>query len=147
VWALIAPKMSWLYVSVSLPCLGRKATRQRVFSVIHSKDLNPARAGKWSDKLSAKGIAVDFVIEATGVYHESVTHFLFDKGRKISVVLPNQARHFAQTIKVRTVNDKESSKMLASFGLQKQLDGWQKPDPVYAQLKGLTRESRTCGKE
>ena len=95
---------------------------------------------KWSDKLSAKGIAVDFVIEATGVYHESVTHFLFDKGRKISVVLPNQARHFAQTLKVRTVNDKESSKMLASFGLQKQLDGWQKPDPVYAQLKGLTRE-------
>jgi transposase len=95
---------------------------------------------KWSDKLSAIGLAVDFVIEATGVYHESVTHFLFDKGRKISVVLPNQARHFAQTIKVRTVNDKESSKMLASFGLQKQLDGWQKPDPIYAQLKGLTRE-------
>ena len=95
---------------------------------------------KWSDKLSEQGIAVDFVIEATGVYHESVTHFLFDKGRKISVVLPNHARHFAQTLKVRTVNDKESSKMLASYGLQKQLDGWQKPDPVYAQLKGLTRE-------
>ncbi len=95
---------------------------------------------KWSDKLSAKGIVVDFVIEATGVYHESVSHFLFDKGRKISVVLPNQANHFAKTLKVRMVNDKESSKMLASFGLQKQLDGWQKPDSVYVRLKGLTRE-------
>jgi transposase len=95
---------------------------------------------KWSEKLSEKGIPVEFVIEATGVYHEKVTNYLFDKGRKISVVLPNQANHFAKTLKVRTVNDKESSKMLASFGLQKQLDGWKKPDTVFDQLKGLTRE-------
>ena len=95
---------------------------------------------KWSDKLSEQGVEVEFVIEATGVYHEKVTNFLFDAGKKISVILPNHARHFAQTLKTRTVNDKESSKMLASFGLQKQLDGWQKPDAVYAKLKGLTRE-------
>lgn len=95
---------------------------------------------KWSDKLSEQGVTVEFVVEATGVYHESVTNFLFDAGKKISVVLPNHARHFAQTLKTRTVNDKESSKMLASFGLQKQLEGWKKPDPIYAKLKGLTRE-------
>lgn len=95
---------------------------------------------RWVHKLSVKEVPINFVIEATGVYHEQVTHYLFDAGKRISVVLPNRARHFAQTLKVKTVNDKESSKMLATLGLEKQLDAWQKPDPVFALLKKLTRE-------
>lgn len=80
------------------------------------------------------------MIEATGVYHERVTHFLFDIGEKVSVVLPNKARHFAQTLKTKTVTDKESCKMLATFGIEKQTDVWHKPNPIYSQLKQLTRE-------
>lgn len=95
---------------------------------------------QWSLKLADKSVPVNFVIEATGVYHERVTHHLFDAQKRISVVLPNRARHFAQTMTVRTVNDKESSKMLATLGLEKQLDAWQKPESVFALLKQLTRE-------
>lgn len=101
----------------------------------------------WSEKLSDKNIPVHFVVEATGVYNESMTYYLFDSGKQVSVVLPNKARHFAQTLKVRTVNDKESSKMLATLGLEKQLDAWQKPDPVFAHLKRLTREREQLMKE
>ncbi|MBA3285998.1 MAG: IS110 family transposase [Nitrosopumilus sp.] len=95
---------------------------------------------RWSMKLADKSVPVNFVIEATGVYHERVTHHLFDAQKRISVVLPNRARHFAQTLTVRTVNDKESSKMLATLGLEKQLDAWQKPESVFTLLKQLTRE-------
>lgn len=95
---------------------------------------------RWSTKLSASSVPVNFVIEATGVYHEQVTHHLFDARKKVSVILPNRARHFAQTLTVRTVNDKESSKMLSTLGLEKQLDAWQKPELVFALLKQLTRE-------
>lgn len=95
---------------------------------------------RWAKKLSEPGMFLYFVMEATGVYHENLAHYLADTGMSISVILPSKARHFAQTLKVRTVNDKESSKMLATMGLEKQLDKWQKPDPVFAHLRKLTRE-------
>lgn len=102
---------------------------------------------RWSTKLSAPSVPVNFVIEATGVYHEQVTHHLFNAQKKVSVVLPNRSRHFAQTLSVRTVNDKESSKMLSTLGLEKQLDAWQKPEPVFALLKQLTREREQLKEE
>lgn len=95
---------------------------------------------RWSEKLADKNVSLCFVVEATGIYHEKATYFLFDAGKQVNVVLPNKAKHFAQTMKVRTVNDKECAKMLTSMGLEKQLDAWQKPDVVYAHLKQLTRE-------
>lgn len=125
-------------------CFGQLTPEWKVIHKATSTFANTAKGYKqlvkWSEKLADKSIPVRFVVEATGVYHESMTNFLFDAGKQISVVLPNKARHFAQTLKVRTVNDKESSKMLATLGLEKQLDLWQKPDPVFAYLKQITRE-------
>jgi len=95
---------------------------------------------KWTNKLADTTIPLIFVVEATGVYHEKMAYYLFDAKQKVSIVLPNKARHFAQTLKIRTVNDRTSSKMLATLGLEKQLDAWQKPEPVFAYLKQLTRE-------
>jgi transposase len=98
------------------------------------------KLGKWAEKMADREVPVCFVVEATGVYHQKLTHYLFDAGKPISVALPNRARYFAKTLKVRTVNDKESSKMLATLGLEKKLDAWEKPDPVFDHLKRLTRE-------
>jgi transposase len=94
----------------------------------------------WTEKLREKEAPVKFVVEATGVYHEKLARHLKDSGKSISIILPNKARHFAQTLKVWTVNDKESSKMLSTLGLETQLDEWEKPDPMFAHLKKLTRE-------
>lgn len=40
----------------------------------------------WSEKLADFEVVVWFVIEATGVYHQKVTSYLFDAGKPISVV-------------------------------------------------------------
>ncbi|MEK7225606.1 MAG: transposase, partial [Bacteroidota bacterium] len=45
-----------------------------------------------------------------------------------------------QTLTVKTVNDKTSSQAIAYLGLEKKLDAWQPPHPVYRELKQLTRE-------
>lgn len=102
---------------------------------------------KWSEKLADKNVSLCFVMEATGVYHEKAAFFLFDAGKQINVVLPNKAKHFAQTMKVRTVNDKECAKMLTAMGLEKQLDAWQKPDATFAHIKQLTRERQSVNNE
>ena len=57
----------------------------------------------------------------------------------MSVVLPNRAKYFSKTLTVKTVNDK-SSQTLAAMGLEKKLDVWLPPDPIYNQLRQLTPE-------
>lgn len=125
-------------------CLGQLTHEWKISHKATEVFANDQRGFKkltvWAEKLSDKEAAVSFVMEATGVYHEKLAHYLVDEGKRISIVLPNRARHFAQTMKVRTVNDKESSKMLASLGLEKQLEVWEKPDAVFTHLKRLTRE-------
>ena len=94
----------------------------------------------WSQKLNSQGIEVSYLIEATGVYHERFSLYLYDQGCRISVLLPNKSRAFMKTLSVKTVNDKVSAQMLAQFGLEKKLEPWQPPHEVYNELRQLTRE-------
>ncbi len=95
---------------------------------------------KWVSKLVNSKLSVNFVMEATGVYHEKLAYFLFDKDCLVNIVLPNRAKNFSRTQKVKTVTDKEASKMLAAMGLEKDLEPWKKPDILYSSLRQLTRE-------
>ena len=92
------------------------------------------------EKTSVKDMPINIVMEATGVYHEKLACFLYDKGFQVSVVLPQRAKAFMKTLKTKTVTDKESSKGLTVMGLEKKLDLWQKPDEMLNELKQLTRE-------
>ena len=95
---------------------------------------------KWVLKWAEKDIPLFFVMEATGVYHEKLACFLYDKQQKVSVVLPNRASSYAKSLEVKTVTDKEASKSLTRMGLEKKMDLWEKPNPIYNTLKQLTRE-------
>jgi transposase len=94
---------------------------------------------EWTTKL-AKEIPVDFVMEATGVYHESLAYFLAGNRLAVSIVLPNKISNYIRTLNVKTVTDKTASEAIAQFGLQRKLDTWQPPKPVYKKLRQLTRE-------
>ena len=95
---------------------------------------------KWQDKRSDSNVFLPFVMEATGVYHERLACFLSDSGKFVSVIFPNRAKAFSKTLVVKTVNDKESSKALATMGIEKKMDQWKKPDPTFNRIKQLTRE-------
>lgn len=95
---------------------------------------------KWYGRLWKRSISLVLVMEATGVYHEKLAHFLFDLGGKVVVVLPKRAKDFSRTLKVKKITDKVASQCLAIMGLEKKLDLWSKPRKEYADLKHLTRE-------
>lgn len=100
----------------------------------------------WVKKLTDSGVAVSFVMEATGVYHESLAYFLKDQGMVVSIVLPNKISAYARSLKTKTVTDKTASEAIMQFGLERKLDEWQKPLPIYKQMKQLSRErSQTIG--
>jgi len=95
---------------------------------------------KWSNKLNVDHGEVAYVLESTGVYHQQFALYLHQNHCKVVVILPNKAKAFMKTLSVKTINDKVSAQMLAQLGLEKKLDAWQPPSPVYNELKQLTRE-------
>lgn len=94
----------------------------------------------WIKKNADQAVAVRFVMEATGVYHEKLAYHLSEQGREVSIVLPNKINNYAKTLEIKTVTDKTASMAICQFGLEKKLDLWQQPQKIYRDLKQLTRE-------
>ncbi len=94
----------------------------------------------WVEKLTDQAIPVRYVMEATGVYHEAFAYHLKDQNRQVSIVLPNKISNYFRTLSIKTVTDKTASEAIARFGLERNLDEWQKPSPLYKNLRQLTRE-------
>ena len=94
----------------------------------------------WADKRRVKALPITFVVEATGVYHELLSNYLVDHGHQVSIVLPNRTSSFFRTTRIKTINDASAARMIAQFGLEKELELWKKPNALFNVIKQLTRE-------
>jgi transposase len=94
----------------------------------------------WINKLTEQQVATRYVMEATGVYHEKLVYFLAEKGHDISVVLPNKISNYVRTLEIKTITDKSCSEAIARFGLERKLDNWKQPTPIFKKIRQLTRE-------
>lgn len=94
----------------------------------------------WVSKLSDGTVELRYVMEATGVYHESLAYFLSDRGERLSIILPNKISNYSRTLDVKTVTDKTASEAITRFGLERKLDNWEPPKGIYKTLQQLTRE-------
>jgi transposase len=94
----------------------------------------------WVVKQIQPDVGVRFVMEATGVYHESLAYYLTDKGFEVSIVLPNKISNYFRTLDVKTVTDKTASEAITMFGLERKLESWQQPKDLYKNLRQITRE-------
>ncbi len=95
---------------------------------------------EWVNKQTNTAVSVQYVMEATGVYHESLAYYLADNGQDLSVVLPNKISNYCRTLSTKTITDKTASEAIARFGLERKLENWQRPTAVFKQLRQLTRE-------
>jgi transposase len=94
----------------------------------------------WAKKLTDGNVPLRFVMEATGVYHESFAYFLDDQLLEVSIILPNKISSYARTLDTKTITDKTASEAIALFGLERKLDCWHRPKGLYKKLSQLTRE-------
>lgn len=94
----------------------------------------------WVKKHSDHFVVVNYVMEATGVYHEAVAYFLEEQELAVHVVLPNKISAYMRTLDNKTVTDLSCAEAICRFGLERKLEPWQKPAPVYRSLRQLTRE-------
>lgn len=94
----------------------------------------------WVKKLAEESNPVRYVMEATGVYHESLAYFLEGKGLEVSIVLPNKISNYLKTLEGKTITDKTASEGIARFGLERKVDSWKRPAEIFRKLKQITRE-------
>jgi transposase len=55
-------------------------------------------------------------------------------------VLPNKAKHFIKSLNTKSKTDKIDSKALGQMGLERKLRAWQPIQPIFKEIKSLTRE-------
>lgn len=94
----------------------------------------------WANKMSDSAVGVHYVMEATGVYHESFAYFLDERGVGLSIVLPNKISNYGRTLDIKTITDKTASATIARFGLERKLEQWKRPKAIFKRLRQLTRE-------
>jgi transposase len=83
---------------------------------------------------------VHCTMEATGVYHEGVAHYLHENKYIVHVVLANQSRSYGQSFGIKSKTDKIDAQTLSRMGLERTLREWNPPSSTFVTLKQLTRE-------
>lgn len=125
-------------------CLARKYDDLSEDQYVHKTFANTSKGFDqlmvWIKKVTDAAICVNYVMEATGVYHESLAYYLKDQDQAVSIVLPNKISNYAKTLQVKTVTDKTASEAIAQFGVERKTDQWQQPSPIYKKMRQLTRE-------
>lgn len=123
-------------------CLLDQEQRVRVKS---SRRFDNTKSGfaefdKWVAKWQQDAVPTCFVVEATGVYYENLAWHLHQQGCNVSVVLPNIAKKYLQSLGHKSKNDRMDARGLAHMGAERQLRPWQPLSRQLYLLRKLTRE-------
>jgi len=94
---------------------------------------------RWVKIGSAVGPELVFLMEATGVYYESLAHHLHKLKKKVHVVLPNTSKHYFSSLNIKTKTDKVDARVLSQFGVERLHRTWTPPAPLLRELRNLTR--------
>ena len=90
-----------------------------------------------------------YVMEATGVYYEELAYYLHSKKEIVSVHLAQKIKYFAKSCNLKTKTDKVDSKMIAGFGIEKNLQGtdlWSPPSKEFKIIRDMAREHASLKK-
>ena len=101
----------------------------------------------WAKKRMSNDAQVQFVMEATGVYYEDLAYFLYANKFDVGVVLANKMNSYAKSLNIKTKTDKVDSSIIASFGIERNVQNWKPMSPLYKELRDLSREFMSLKKE
>ena len=93
----------------------------------------------WVRKHSKEDIPLTITMEATGVYHEQLALALQKEGFRVSIVLPNKAKKYMESLGLRSKTDGNDAHGLARMGAEQHLERWEPKSLLYYELRTLTR--------
>ncbi|KXH86004.1 IS110 family RNA-guided transposase [Chryseobacterium kwangjuense] len=93
----------------------------------------------WTRKQIKEELPVNFIMEATGVYHEQLAWFLYDHDKIVCILLPNKAKNWMKASGAKSKNDSIDAKGLAKIGAERKLEVWTPPSKNLLILRDCTR--------
>ncbi len=102
---------------------------------------------KWLKESVDCSVDMLVVMEATGVYHQGVAHYLYEHGYSVCVMQSGRVKRYAQSLDQRSKTDSLDSRMLSMLGLERDIRLWHPPSIGLQQLKALSRERSSLLKD
>ncbi len=125
-------------------CFSVIDTEQRVtIKATHKFENNPKGFSlflDWVKKHNKQPVPVMFLVEASGVYHEQLAWYLFGHNQSVSVILPNKAKRYKESLGFKSKTDKLDAKALAQMVCEQRLKLWQPASKNLYQLRTITRQ-------
>lgn len=119
---------------------------QKKYKVLASSKFNNTAVGfevfwDWVQKHLGKHNyeRVEYLMEATGVYHENLAWYLHEKSVRVVIALPVQVKSFFKSEGIHSKTDKMDAQGLAKMSLIKDLRPWQPISAAIRELRFLTR--------
>ena len=94
----------------------------------------------WVTKKTVTDCSVQITLEATGVYHEQLSHFLYDNAYRVNIILPNLGKAYARSLNLKSKTDKVDAAMLGRLGIERNLFEWKPTSPNVLIIKQLCRD-------
>lgn len=85
-------------------------------------------------------LPVQYLMEATGVYHEQVALALHHQQAQVSVILPQKAAHYLKALGIKTKTDSVDAQGLATMACQQRLEAWTPISEAIYKLRRITRQ-------
>lgn len=90
-----------------------------------------------------KTVAYQILIEVTGVYHENLLYYLYDKDVVVCVEMPKRVKRYLQSIGQYSKTDKLDSKGIAKMACERKLKRWQPLSKHIRELRALLRHRKS----
>jgi len=94
---------------------------------------------KWVRKQAEPKIPTTFLMEATGIYYESLAYHLHNLKQNVSVILPNKVKHYAKSLNIKSKTDSIDARIIAQLGAERKVELWEPPAVIFKELRVLTR--------
>lgn len=102
---------------------------------------------KWLKARIDCSVDILVVMEATGVYHQGIAHYLYEQGYSVCVMQSGRVKLYAQSLDQRSKTDALDSRMLSMLGLERDIRLWHPPSEELQELKSLSRERSSLLKD
>lgn len=93
----------------------------------------------WAEQQTRSDLPCNFLMEATGVYYESLAYFLYENGHNLHVLLPNKIKNYFRSLNIKTKTDKIDAKYIAQFAAERRFPQWEPAPASMKRLRSLTR--------
>ncbi|KSA11569.1 IS110 family RNA-guided transposase [Maribacter dokdonensis] len=133
--------VSKLNLSLSLGFLNERLVKEFKSRPDVSNDIKGYKVLlKWLGASVDPEVELLVVMEATGVYHQGIAHYLYEHGHSVCVMQSGRVKRYAQSLDQRSKTDALDSRMLSMLGLERNIRPWHPPSEELQELKGLSRE-------